>query len=786
MKFTVDAPEASHGISVIREIPDEQLCRIEGRNGIGKTLAVHLLELCTGQQPYAARSDAWRTLCEYLGPTTITVEGLRGAEEDDDSHDLRFVFDWRSRADDPLPIEIRRGLFDEITLDGDDVRDMDDVRRWLTVVRIAGDETLTETIAGLVAHDRELLRTASRVALDRGRYVDGLFDALLVSFPRAPADAMLAVSTELRELSAARADLIADRESRSKAIGRYEAVQLAHAAVAQVTVDAETLDTEIKLLTEQLDTARKRREAAEEELTQARTQQRLSEDATEQLASAQRSFTRRLKAFERAGDAIAKAAGRLGLDNDEPAARAALGQLTAERVELAAERADLSDIFALRDLLDRMVQALAPAAAGGLRARTIATVSEQAITAGQLLDAVRVRRDRLTVEAPAVEELDRKLAMLDERESELRALGDAFVDRAEKRDKLAEAEKALEEVGDTDDPADDLVAEKAAAQAAAQRVEIEVGSALGAAQQQRARLGGGLSLQDLEADLQRRLSEAETTVETFDDELRKARAVLVALDDRLDTADARRDELVGDAAELERELADQTHRLQAEERHSRLRDVLGDRAPHVGDAGEDIARSWVAVHAAQDRAVQRLQGSRGRLDAVARSMSELVDVIRDKADASPELDPIRRLYQGRLQERFDQEEILNALFDGGTLSRVDLATREIRWRTQGDEPRVRPFEAFSSGERAFAYVQARLGSVSQVTSLNRVVVVDEFGAFLSRDRLIRLQQVVQRQLDDDVVHQAIVVLPLGTVSEPTKGEDRPELVVGRFEMLPAA
>jgi len=167
-------------------------------------------------------------------------------------------------------------------------------------------------------------------------------------------------------------------------------------------------------------------------------------------------------------------------------------------------------------------------------------------------------------------------------------------------------------------------------------------------------------------------------------------------------------------------------------------------------------------------------------------MSELVDVIRDKAEASPELDPIRRLYQERLQERFDQEEILKAVFDGGTLTRVDLATREIRWKTQGDEPRVRPFEAFSSGERAFAYVQARLGSVSHATSLNRVVVVDEFGAFLSRDRLIRLQQVVQRQLNDDVVHQAIVVLPLGTVSESTNGEEGPELVVGRFEMLPAA
>jgi len=786
MKFTVDAPEASHGISVIREIPDEPLCRIEGRNGIGKTLAMHLLELCTGQQPYAARSDAWRTLCEYLGSTTITVEGLRGPEGDDDSHELRFVFDWRSRADDPLPIEIRRGLFEEITLDGDDIEDMDDVRRWLTVVRIAGDETLTETIAGLVAHDRELLRTASRVALDRGRYVDGLFDALLVSFRRAPADAMLAVSKELRELSAARADLVADRESQNSVVGRYEAVYHAHAAVVQVTADAETLDTEIQSLAEQLETARQRRETAEEELRQARTQQRLSEEATKQLASAQRSFTRRLRALERADDAIVNATGRLGIGNDETAVRAALERLAGERAELAAERADLSDLFALRDLLDRMVQALAPAAAGGLRARTVATVSEQAITAGQLLDAVRVRRDRLTVDAPAVEELDEKLAKLDERESDLRALEDAYADRAGKRDKLAEAERALEELGDADGPADDLVTERAAAQAAAQRVEIEVGSALGAAEKQRARLGGGLSLEDLEADLQRRLSEAETTVEAFGDGLRKARAMLVAVDDRLDTADARRDELVGRAAELERELADQTHRLHAEDRHSRLRDVLGDRAPRVGDAGEDIARCWVAVHAAQDRAVQRLQGSRGRLDAVARNMSELVDVIRDKAEASPELDPIRRLYQERLQERFDQEEILKAVFDGGTLTRVDLATREIRWKTQGDEPRVRPFEAFSSGERAFAYVQARLGSVSHATSLNRVVVVDEFGAFLSRDRLIRLQQVVQRQLNDDVVHQAIVVLPLGTVSESTNGEEGPELVVGRFEMLPAA
>jgi hypothetical protein len=67
MKFTFRTPDSSHGIRVIDEIPDLRLCRVEGLNGIGKTLAIHLLEICTGQQPYA-------------GPTVVGLSVILGSK----------------------------------------------------------------------------------------------------------------------------------------------------------------------------------------------------------------------------------------------------------------------------------------------------------------------------------------------------------------------------------------------------------------------------------------------------------------------------------------------------------------------------------------------------------------------------------------------------------------------------------------------------------------------------------------------------------------------------------
>src|SRR5712692_7085533 len=79
MRFTFSAAPTG-GVRLIGEIPDFPLCRLEGRNGIGKTLAIHLLELAAGGQPYAGAASAWRSLREHLGPVDIVVSGLRSTQ----------------------------------------------------------------------------------------------------------------------------------------------------------------------------------------------------------------------------------------------------------------------------------------------------------------------------------------------------------------------------------------------------------------------------------------------------------------------------------------------------------------------------------------------------------------------------------------------------------------------------------------------------------------------------------------------------------------------------------
>jgi len=437
-------------------------------------------------------------------------------------------------------------------------------------------------------------------------------------------------------------------------------------------------------------------------------------------------------------------------------------------------------VFALRDLLEGLVRALAPAATGGLGARTVATLGDRTLTVAELLDAVRQRRDRLLGDAPLVDELDERLAVLKERDGELGALADALADRAKKREALEDAEQKLEELGAADgDEKDDSVAECTAVHASAQRVEIDVAAALGTAERQLAQLGGGVSLEDLEAKLEHRLAQTGATRATLHEMLRSRRVAIARLDDELDTALARRDELEAAAADLRRALVRQAQELRADASHARLRAILGDRAPDPAHELVDLARAWMLVHEAEQRAVRRLQATASPLNAVGGDMDDLVRAIRGGETPPPELDPIRRHYEAQLLERFAHPEIVAALFDDGELRRVDLAAHEVRWVTAEGEPRVRPFEAFSSGERAFAYVQARLAAASDLAAFNKVVAIDEFGAFLSRDRLARLQESVARQVNEGVIDQAIVVLPLSRTLDP--GE--PEYLTSVFDPL---
>ena len=154
VRFTFERLETSGALSIIEEIPDFPLCHLEGRNGVGKTLAVHLLELASGTQPYASTPSAWQSLRRSLGRTRITISGL---SDQDVIVDLT-PSEW---PDTPIPPSEWLG---EVRGD-EDTRSVADLAASLHVFRIAGDETFEETIRAQIESHSALVQRL-RVSLE--------------------------------------------------------------------------------------------------------------------------------------------------------------------------------------------------------------------------------------------------------------------------------------------------------------------------------------------------------------------------------------------------------------------------------------------------------------------------------------------------------------------------------------------------------------------------------------------------------------------------------------------
>ncbi len=170
MRFRIERqqPEAG-GLEVLQEIPDVTPCLLEGPNGIGKTLAVHLLELVAGGQPYLADPQLWTSLKALLGPTAITVDNLA------DGRSLTVDLDperWPDAVGEPLGERLGSAR-----LDGTEVP-ASTAAQLLSVVRIAGTETPAETVKRSMSATRTRLNAASAAVEPRIAAVRAAMDGL--------------------------------------------------------------------------------------------------------------------------------------------------------------------------------------------------------------------------------------------------------------------------------------------------------------------------------------------------------------------------------------------------------------------------------------------------------------------------------------------------------------------------------------------------------------------------------------------------------------------------------
>jgi hypothetical protein len=116
------------------------------------------------------------------------------------------------------------------------------------------------------------------------------------------------------------------------------------------------------------------------------------------------------------------------------------------------------------------------------------------------------------------------------------------------------------------------------------------------------------------------------------------------------------------------------------------------------------------------------------------------------------------------------------LGEGASDVSVDLRERQVSW-TVGGRHRTQSLEAFSSGEQAFGFLKARLELTSPDTRAahNRLVALDEFGAFISGERQRDLRKWLSQWSAAEPTLQLLLILPardFQDLAERAVGEER--------------
>ena len=867
MRFEFKRPNGSHGLPVIPVIPDYRLSTIEGRNGIGKTLAARLLELLTGGQPFAALPKAWNSLCTDLGQLTITIAALPEQQV------VRCELDsatWLGRTEEDCRANPGAVFIN------DQPADWRAVRQLIKVRRIAGDEGLGETLARTL-RETSLVSRAQDVQANEFVQEVGVEVSLLTdSLRQVKASALRGSATELRtavrEVNEARAIRDASQiafDACTTSLQLHQATRTSLSGIPeQLQLYAGALD--------QYNEAAARIASAERALTELGRRQAI--DAAKQ-ARINRLVTKllpyRMRRLAQATADEKRTISRLQLEGRiRPAEiRDRIRALDTRIAEL--EDQNRTDYMAdtvrqTQNDIERELRAMPKAA----QQQHIATVGRE-IKANELADGIAIRRRELEgVPKPSVVTgRERSIAQLKVQQVLLRQLSSLYRATDRKQELVDEAHKELAELTNKDEQSG---AARDAGQSAMQaRADLLAASVLlrqaqAAIEALTSRLADG-EPPDPDLDVQTTAAaqsddeeeeEEDQVVDTNElpppstvEEIETlVRAWFLRIEDQLDErcrspwedATAANRSTVELIREGESAVASLLGALSSEQAEADVRVQLATksyeafvaRAAHAEEAVdihldhlweafrslEDQAGPWkghqsavtavlsrfgidaarfaeLAEHSAQhtelvdedSAALSRLEEACRAIETIDQIIAELessASRVRDSwaitanylhkfsSDLSPRLesspyditsmrasaaDALSRWAEHSLSQLLSSEELRSELFDGSPSVSFNLSDLTVSWvDTATNRKRRRPIEAFSSGEQVFAYTRAKLELLSDLKASTTCVVVflDEFGAFVARDRFAQLMTYIEHDALGGIADQIVVTVPL--------------------------
>lgn len=866
MKFEFRAPEAD-GLRIMEQIPDYRICQIQGRNGIGKTLAARMLELISGQQPFAALPHAWDSLVDLLGPIEIVVSNLPG------DRTLTYALnsnDWRNAR---TPTSAAADLAGHLTLNGETVS-WPEARKILQVRRIAGDEGLPETL-GRTLRERALEADSGQAFLGPvidawSRELDAV-DTLTenvsperVTRLREAISAAQQATSELAEKR--RHHLIAtqvaistrDRLSRMiqrasslpRAITDYESARTSYEEAS-----ASVASLERKLGTDSLrkiqnnalradlahwESLRARRQRA---YTQARVDEQQVLRALGLAQRPDRATRQRLKsgweedaraAQERAQFAdIAGEVRKLTGDLQQPLkhrAAVVLAQpVLADPVRVTGDqllRGLQQQEVSLRNVPrpGEAAAALAEGASLERRLRLLATLPEYMRTTDRKQDNVEAAIAELarlrTEEAEAGSETDTHAELSKRRDdlagatiaaaSSLATIRELLNDEAAatgtplEREERSAASDASDADEDSNDDASDLADLPAliGLDELLNQIQTKIHDDV-LFLERHAKFTGSFSPPPNGRDIGAWLPNLHHALELVKVSIAEGARTSRSFDDQVVAWEQR-------AATLrEEELA---LRLRMKTAIEALLDPKGRFAAwrpgveaclRAAGLAATTAEAWAeslsplsAANGSDDKQASELALARalwdigllgsaveegaartreawgaiaGYLNATSNELSP-----RFSADISPTTKTIsalsgqervlREWTEAEIGELLSSPELREELFDGAPRVDFDLAGLAVLWESTDGRRRRRPLEAFSSGEQVFAYTRAKLEQLKGLkeNSEASVIILDEFGAFVARDRFSQLMAFVEHQALGHVADQVVVLLPLST------------------------
>ncbi len=781
MRVHIEA-ELPGPLAILSDLPDASLAILEGLNGIGKTLTIRLLQLCTGTLPYPKGDPSWKSLQEGLGTFEVTVSDLRDASR----------IEWRANSRAWLDADVTDfPTFERVAIDGHEAS-IEDVRRLLVVHRIAGDEGLVETFAQQAEVAAETIRRWGRLhtaehntplaALEAilgdaihalGDWTPGRFDDV----QRAASDAR----TAHRDAEVAQRRALEERDGVLRLREAQRALEQTQTMLPDLAERVVAVDRAIEQLNRE-------RESLQREITIVAGRVGAAAPVLTELRNARRTLQRNQ---ERLADSLAIAAtiaAELRIAPTGEAVNELMAGLERRRRELREEQLALDTAPIMRQLLADLTTELGGAEERGLGQQIAIDDPETdtQLTVTETRAGMALRRTYLEGQPPPPEarRVSDEMAQVERLLKRGEAITAALSEAERRRRLVSENEERVDRAVAATDPS--TVAELQNLE----RQHREKDAALlalatdrAAVRQQLGALGGGETPEELEHRLRDGADALGIQLDRLDEAIGAADRTAAEAQTSLGSATAERDATTRELARATADIRRAVENVRSANDLEWLRRALPAGAVPAGELSVDGGVAVLeAVREQVSATTERLGLHRTQIAAIESALSGVARHLRGQPPGALEYVSQLQAWLGhRFSDWFNSEGVRTELLPEaeGPIA-VDVAQRTVTWFEAG-VPRARPLQAFSSGEQAFAYTRARLAVLDeqQPRPANRLIVLDEFGAFIAHDRLAGLLAYIRDRAARHPEDQVLVILPLnrnyGEMAETTIGPEKARL-----------